>query len=502
MDSKKREKAEKAVMLSALAFMGYVIFASAGRKAWKQEIPIYDPEQGRDEQVLEKDESLQNTFDFEKKQQEKAEELTIKEAVEAREDILENRSSEGFPADEAVGDVTGARQETGTDTIQGKKRQNTLSRPSDFLEESTKAQTIRKKMTSFLWKEEAQDVKEPRYLSCESGMQRIYCTGASLKKDELCVTVFYSDGSKCRLLPEMFQVEDFSTEKPGSYQGTICYQGLSLPMPYEVVDFCVLIHLNGGAFKGDTGTEYDLYDYTLETIDETEREGYYFDGWYLDDALTERAEFPFHSSEQETHLYAGWKRREYSYSFEDGILMLLHGYQVISGQIFSEVSGYVEEIYLGEEVSVVQEGAFLGLNDLNYIDVDWKNPNYATINCALYEKGGKTLVAYPNALTGKCQVYAGTERLGKYCFAKSSISTVILPKNLKEIEGSVFGKNLKILRFQGMTPSERIAQDAFLTVAADLVIEVPESAVDKYRRVFEKISPVLAEKVTGYDLED
>lgn len=187
MDSKKREKAEKAVMLSALAFMGYVIFASAGRKAWKQEIPIYDPEQGRDEQVLEKDESLQNTFDFEKKQQEKAEELTIKEAVEAREDILENRSSEGFPADEAVGDVTGARQETGTDTIQGKKRQNTLSRPSDFLEESTKAQTIRKKMTSFLWKEEAQDVKEPRYLSCESGMQRIYCTGASLKKDELCV---------------------------------------------------------------------------------------------------------------------------------------------------------------------------------------------------------------------------------------------------------------------------------------------------------------------------
>lgn len=67
MDSKKREKAEKAVMLSALAFMGYVIFASAGRKAWKQEIPIYDPEQGRDEQVLEKDESLQNTFDFEKK---------------------------------------------------------------------------------------------------------------------------------------------------------------------------------------------------------------------------------------------------------------------------------------------------------------------------------------------------------------------------------------------------------------------------------------------------
>ena len=61
---------------------------------------------------------------------------------------------------------------------------------------------------------------------------------------------------------------------------------------------------------------------------------------------------------------------------------------------------------------------------------------------------------------------------------------------------------MKILRFQGMTPPERIAQDAFLTVAADLVIEVPESAVDKYRRVFEKISPVLAEKVTGYDLED
>lgn len=490
------------MLLSALVIIGCFLCASSKMK--KDELPVFRPTQieVETEETEQKEIEQEETKGAADKTQYKAEDNPENPEQERTAEALlpggQTAAEDMYLAEADRGMELPAAGHTGDDETE--KHRDILEVSSDFVKKAEKKAKTWIDIPDSMWIEDK--TKTLVALSYKGGFRERYCVGATdMKVEEILIYAQYSDGSSSRVSPLLFQTEGFSAEEPGNFQGKISFQGVSVMVPYEVVDFQAVLHLNGGACIGTRENVYHLYDYTLESVEPPQRTGYAFDGWFLEEELITAAEFPFYASEQISHLYAGWKKYETSYTSEDGILILPDSCTAVGERAFSNAEGIVEEVYVGAGVSEIAPGAFFGLDDLSYIDVDWKNSHYTTINCGLYTKDGKRLEAYPNALSGICRVYAGTEALGKYAFYESRILTLILPEKLKSIEGFAFGKNLKTLRFQGMTPPESLSREAFAGISEDLVIEVPQSALESYRETLGKISPALAEKAVGFQKE-
>ena len=522
MKHKSRERIEKVMMLSAVAVMGFAVYASSMTGEWKTENPVFHEVYGEVETEAEsgKGSSEESGKGGSEKSGKKAggqETDSISDVMpdDTGETSLCGEESETIPAgsgnitfetdsirsrDESAFTevrVSGKRASSGADA---ENRREIMTGEMDFAKKAEQEVRSGTEHMISLWEE--QEKKTLVGLFYIGGMEKLYCVGASdLRPEECMVDACYSDGSRRRLSPLMMLAEGFSTEQAGSFQGKISFEGKSVRVPYEVADFQVVLHPNGGACADGKEAVCHLYNYTMERAAVPERTGYVFDGWYLEEELLTAARFPFRASEQVTHLYAGWKKQETSYVSENGILRLPENCTAIGKGEFVHTEGNVEELYVGAGILEIEPGAFLGLKDLSYIDVDWKNPVYTTVNCSLYTKDGKCLIASPNALTGLCRVHVGTETLGTYAFYESGISTLILPENLKEIESFAFGRSLKILRFQGITPPRSLSREAFAGISEELIIEVPEDVLEAYRESLGNISPALAEKVKGFHKE-
>lgn len=500
MKRKRGENAEKVMLTAALFFIGGFLCVPVKMRKREAVLPVFRPvrmeteETGRKEteETSDKMGYKMTAVDLEESGQEKRMEMLSQKKRETADDIysVEPDRRIVLSADEGLRESAPMSQEAEASA-------DVLTVSDNPVKKAEKEVKPWIDIPDSLWTEN--QTKTLTALSYMGGLRTVYCVGDSdMKLGEINIYAHYSDGSCCRILPLLLQIEGFSAGSPGKFQGKISFQGMSVTVPYEVADFQVILHLNGGARIGTGENVCHLYNYTLESVEPPQRTGYAFDGWYLEEELVTAAEFPFHTLERVTHLYAGWKKYETSYTSEDGILLLPDSCTAIGERAFWNVNGKVEEVYVGAGVSEIAPGAFSGLDDLSYIDVDWKNSHYTTINCGLYTKDGKRLIAYPNVLSGICRVYAGTEVLGKYAFYESGISTLILPENLKGIEGYVFGRNLKVLRFQGTTPPESLSREAFAGISEDLAIEVPEASLESYRKALGEISPELEEKTVGF----
>lgn len=509
MKNRKKGNMEKFMMLSALLILGGFFCASLKMKVEDRELPVFRSSQieGDDREERKEEETADGEKRAEKKEEDAAGStgtaetlvyaLEKKQIPDGCEELSEcEHTDDGGTEWQNEAEALCRTGDTAS-VDRSVKKKDILGAERGLMKKITCETEDPEGFPSSLWT--GTDEKTLLRIFYAGGLKSCYCTGASdLNPGDCRIYAAYSDGSVCRVMPLSFQAEGFGAEHPGSFQGKIGYQGMWVTVPYEVADFQAVLHLNGGACVESEENMYHLRNYTLEAVKEPQRTGYLFCGWYLDEGLTEKAEFPLRVSEQMTDLYARWERRENRYDAEDGLLVLPEDCTFIGEREFSGVSGKVEEIYIGASVLKIEEGAFLGLKDLCYIDADWKNPCYTTINCGLYTKDGKRLLAYPNALTGSCRIQEGTEALGKYSCYESRISTLVLPKSLKSIEDLAFGRELKLLKFQGMTPPESLSPEAFAEISEELIIEVPESALEAYRETFEKISPKLAEKTRAF----
>lgn len=505
MKNRKKGNTEKVMLLSALFLMGCTLCTSPKMGKKGDEIPVFRPAQleAQTEETPLPIQTRAAADESEKPQQAEAMEVFPDEGQDA---------SGGSDAEERDGGIIlpvgEKRDESGPASAETEKDSDHLAAEGIFVEKTKKKTKKKAEKKTQVWKDfpdslwTEDETKTLVKLSCMGGLHERYCVGASdLKPEELLVYAHYSDGSSSRVSPLLFQAEGFSAETPGTFQGKISFQGMDVTVPYEVVDFQAVFHLNGGAFIGARENACHLYDYILESAETPQRAGYVFGGWFLEEDLVTEAEFPFRASEQTTHLYAAWEKYETGYTTEDGILVLPDTCSFVGERAFQNVWERVEEVYVGAGVLEISPGAFLGLDALSYIDVDWKNPHYTTRNCGLHSKDGKRLIAYPNALSGSGRVYAGTEILGSYAFYGSRLSALFLPEKLREIEEYAFGKELKTLRFQGTIPPESISREAFAGISDDLAIEVPEESLESYRKALEEAAPVLAGRITGFRTE-
>lgn len=358
-------------------------------------------------------------------------------------------------------------------------------------------------------------------LVCEGSLSAPVCVGAeSLTLEGLRLYGIYSNGEMVSIDPAKCTVLGCYTKTPGSYKGMLLYQGKLAEFSYQVAAYQAEIELNEGYIEGANGLYYYFDNYILKAVDSPLKDGYTFCGWYLDEALTQKAEFPYRTAfgKDKIKLYAKWVEAEspfvvmngmitgFTGRVENGMIRLPNkGSYGVAGDAFVNLKGDLKMIDIPANYTKIEPGAFRGLHYLECIYIDFKNPVYTSIDEAVYTKDKKTLVAYPEGRVGIYPMREDrkAEHIGKLAFYNSSLTMVVFPTSIKTIDDYAIGGDIQTVRFTGETLPEYISPRAFGNISRKKcpVIEVPDICLEEYREMFARIHPYLAEAVVGYQRE-
>ena len=90
------------------------------------------------------------------------------------------------------------------------------------------------------------------------------------------------------------------------------------------------------------------------------------------------------------------------------------------------INGFTDiyEIYMPSNISVIETGAFDGIDNLFDIMVEEGNINYTSIDGVLYDEEEITLLAFPAGRTGGYIVPTQTERIAANAFAQTGLSVI------------------------------------------------------------------------------
>ena len=90
------------------------------------------------------------------------------------------------------------------------------------------------------------------------------------------------------------------------------------------------------------------------------------------------------------------------------------------------INGFTDiyEIYIPSNISVIEIGAFDGIDNLFDIMVEEGNINYTSIDGVLYDEEEITLLAFPAGRTGGYIVPTQTERIAANAFAQTGLSVI------------------------------------------------------------------------------
>ena len=90
------------------------------------------------------------------------------------------------------------------------------------------------------------------------------------------------------------------------------------------------------------------------------------------------------------------------------------------------INGFTDiyEIYIPSNISVIETGAFDGMDNLFDIMVEEGNINYTSIDGVLYDEEEITLLAFPAGRTGGYIVPTQTERIAANAFAQTGLSVI------------------------------------------------------------------------------
>ena len=90
------------------------------------------------------------------------------------------------------------------------------------------------------------------------------------------------------------------------------------------------------------------------------------------------------------------------------------------------INGFTDiyEIYIPSNISVIETGAFDGIDNLFDIMVEEENINYTSIDGVLHDEEEITLLAFPSGRTGGYIVPTQTERIAANAFAQTGLSVI------------------------------------------------------------------------------
>lgn len=232
-------------------------------------------------------------------------------------------------------------------------------------------------------------------------------------------------------------------------------------------------------FDTDGGTELDpVRASVIETEPFTEKSGYDFDGWYLNEDKTEKVTFPF-TVEQDCTLYAKW--------VEKAVTFTLDSYNMISGMSGTPVNGelYIPGTVNGVKVEGIAYKAFSGNTDIVSVEVDPSITyfeSYCFSSCSKLKsvKISDDTKSIPSFMFQWCsslsdiQLPSSLVSIGSSAFQKTNLSTVALPSSVKSIDEYAF-KDCNALESVDLGQVEILGQGLFQKCTSLSRVDFPDT---------------------------
>lgn len=125
---------------------------------------------------------------------------------------------------------------------------------------------------------------------------------------------------------------------------------------------------------------------------------------------------------------------------QGGCLVLPSECMGIRSGAFSGVGAGIAELYIPAEATMIEAGAFIGLDSLFSIEVESPNPMYTSINGALFDSTTTVLVSFPAGRTGAYLVPAQVTQIADNAFANTSLNRLDFRRcSSLLLGGNIFG---------------------------------------------------------------
>ena len=130
-----------------------------------------------------------------------------------------------------------------------------------------------------------------------------------------------------------------------------------------------------------------------------------------------------------------------TFATDDGYLELpSESCKGIRAHVFEGCTEAIAEIYVPENIVGMEEGAFLGLPDLEWLEVEACNPNFSSLDGVIFDKEGSRLFAFPAARTGTYEPLSSLTEIADYALDQNSLSGLEFRKyQSMKLGSAVFG---------------------------------------------------------------
>ncbi len=129
---------------------------------------------------------------------------------------------------------------------------------------------------------------------------------------------------------------------------------------------------------------------------------------------------------------------------DDGTLELPgEGCSGILSSAFDGAGEGIGDIVIPANITYIEDGTLSEIPSLFGIWVDEGNPNYTSLDAALFDKSMSTLLAFPSGWIGTYEMPESVTRIADYAFANTGLEKISLRRcsGLVEFSGAVFGEN-------------------------------------------------------------
>lgn len=275
-------------------------------------------------------------------------------------------------------------------------------------------------------------------ICCNTTLRQDYCVGSTKMIPELEICYSMSDGSIEAINLEDCVIGTIDTTEAGEKTLAVCCGDYEIQIPYQVVDYTVTLHLNGGNYEMDTLT---AYDYVAEIPGNPRKVGCKSGSWYWDEACTmpvETSEIRFEVGETQIDLYAGYEEagtfiidsEGYVVGYEGEMLkelMLPENCVGVRANAFpADKASGVKYVYIPANVTDIQPGAFNAMSGVkDYLVISEENPVYRSINGMVVSKDESRLYVYPAGRRGEDYLPGTITYIEDYAFYDSSLSAIV-----------------------------------------------------------------------------
>ncbi len=128
---------------------------------------------------------------------------------------------------------------------------------------------------------------------------------------------------------------------------------------------------------------------------------------------------------------------------QDGYLILpAEGCVGIRSGAFTSYFGVITELFIPSNITQIERSAFVGMDGLEWLDVDSKNTQVQSIDGILYDSGMQEMIAYPTARTGGYSMPSTITTVWTQAFYNTALSKIdLLDCGYVQFEADAFGPN-------------------------------------------------------------